>query len=75
MQHVVFSKKSKEVNITHHARIIKYLDIQKKNLIFLLTNDFEMPQKDFIEIYRKRFMIETLFKQLKQNFTLLYFYG
>lgn len=34
-----------------------------------------MPQKDIIDIYRKRWMIETLFKQLKQNFPLRYFYG
>ena len=47
----------------------------KKKLISLLTNDFEMPQQDIIDIYRKRWMIETLFKQLKQNFPLRYFYG
>ena len=75
VQHVVFTKKSKEVIIKHHARIITYPDIQKKKLISLLTNDFEMPQEDIIDIYRKRWMIETLFKQLKQNFPLCYFYG
>lgn len=75
VQHVVFTKKTKEMIITHHARIITYPDIQKKKLISLLTNDFEMPQQDIIAIYRKRWMIETLFKQLKQNFPLRYFYG
>ena len=29
----------------------------KKKLISLLTNDFEMPQQDIIDIYRKRWMI------------------
>ena len=75
VQHVVFTKKAKDKNITHNARIITYPDIQKKKLISLLTNDFEMPQQDIIDIYRKRWMIETLFKQLKQNFPLRYFYG
>jgi hypothetical protein len=75
VQHVVFTKKAKEVIIKHHARIITYPDIQKKKLISLLTNDFEMPQQDIIDIYRKRWIIETLFKQLKQNFPLRYFYG
>ena len=75
VQHVVFTKKTKDKSITHHARIITYPDIQKKKLISLLTNDFEMPQQDIIDIYRKRRMIETLFKQLKQNFPLRYFYG
>ena len=75
VQHVVFTKKTKDKNITHHARIITYPDIEKKKLISLLTNDFEMPYEDIIAIYRKRWMIETLFRQLKQNFPLRYFYG
>jgi len=75
VQHVVFTKKTKEVIITHHARIITYPDIQKKKLISLLTNDFEMTPEDIIDIYRKRWTIEKLFKQLKQNFPLRYFYG
>ena len=75
VQHVVFTKKTKEVIITHHARIITYPDIQKKKLITLLTNDFEMTPEDIIDIYRKRWTIEKLFKQLKQNFPLRYFYG
>ena len=75
VQHVVFTKKTKEVIIKHHARIITYPDIQKKKLISLLTNDFEMTPEDIIDIYRKRWTIEKLFKQLKQNFPLRYFYG
>ena len=75
VQRVVFTKKTKEVIIKHHARIITYPDIQKKKLISLLTNDFEMPQQDIIDIYHKRWIIESLFKQLKQNFPLRYFYG
>ncbi|MBB3703697.1 IS4 transposase [Alloprevotella rava] len=34
-----------------------------------------MSIQDIIEIYRKRWKIELLFKQLKQNFPLRYFYG
>ncbi len=57
VQHVVFTKKTKEVIIKHHARIITYPDIQKKKLITLLTNDFEMTPEDIIDIYRKRWSI------------------
>ena len=32
-------------------------------------------QNDIIAIYKKRWQIETLFKQIKQNFPLRYFYG
>ena len=35
----------------------------------------EMSIQDIIEIYRQRWEIELLFKQLKQNFPLRYFYG
>lgn len=31
--------------------------------------------EDIIDIYRQRWEIELLFKQLKQNFPLKYFYG
>ena len=33
-----------------------------------------MAAEDIIAIYKKRWLIETLFKQLKQNFPLRYFY-
>lgn len=76
-QEVIFSKRVKGVgNIRHKTRIITYVDMrQKAKLVELLTNDMEMVPEDIIEIYRKRWAIELLFKQLKQNFPLRYFYG
>ena len=50
--HVIFTKKTKEMIITHHARIITYPDIKKKKLISLFTNDFEITPEDIIDIYR-----------------------
>ena len=44
-------------------------------LVLLLTNNIGMQEEEIIEIYRKRWQIELLFKQLKQIFTLRYFYG
>ena len=41
----------------------------------LLTNNFELSVEDLEEIYKRRWAIETLYKQLKQNFTLHFFYG
>ena len=78
VQHVTFTKKQKEGNgIKHKARIITYVDIKKSRskLIRLLTNDMEMDPEEIVAIYRKRWEIELLFKQLKQNFPLRYFYG
>ena len=77
-QHVTFKKKVKaKEEISHHARIITYVDTKKtrSKLVSLLTNDMEMDVKDIIDIYRKRWEIELVFKQLKQNFPLRYFYG
>ena len=87
-EYVVFRKevKVKEKNengeekevkrvIEHKARIVTYVDEKKHRLIHLLTNDLEMPYEDIVAIYKKRWAIESLFKQLKQNFPLRYFYG
>ena len=41
----------------------------------LLTNSFEFSVEDISEIYRLRWTIESLYKQLKQNFPLHFFYG
>ena len=78
VQYVTFTKCVKDgEDIVHKARIITYVDIKKTRakLISLLTNDMEMPIEEIVEIYRKRWEIELLFKQLKQNFPLRYFYG
>ncbi len=78
IKHVTFTKKVKGGNnIEHHARIITYADTRRKKaiLISLLTNDMTMDADEIIAIYRKRWEIELLFKQLKQNFPLRYFYG
>ena len=73
-QTVVFRKG----DINHMARIITYVDIKKgkrPKFVSLLTNDFDMPLENIVAIYRRRWQIESLFKQIKQNFPLRYFYG
>ena len=73
-QVVVFRKGE----INHIARIVTYVDIKKGKKpkpISLLTNDFDMPLETIVEIYHRRWQIESLFKQIKQNFPLRYFYG
>ena len=78
VRHVIFRKYVRDGDdIVHRARIITYVDIKKEKakLVSLLTNDMEMEVEEIVEIYRKRWEIELLFKQLKQNFPLRYFYG
>ena len=76
IQDVLFTKKiNKEPTIIHNARIITYADTKKRKLISLLTNDKYSDPDEIIAIYRQRWEIELLFKQIKQNFPLKYFYG
>lgn len=73
-QIVVFRKG----DINHIARMITYVDHKKgkrPKLVTLLTNDFDMRPETIVAIYRRRWQIESLFKQIKQNFPLRYFYG
>ncbi len=82
---VVFKKELKSRNeetgeavsavIEHKARIVTYIDEKKKKVIRLLTNDLVSDYEEIVEIYKKRWAIESLFKQIKQNFPLRYFYG
>ena len=75
VQNVTFSKKTMDGVICHNARIITYADEKKHKLISLLTNDLDSDPYEIIAIYRQRWEIELLFKQIKQNFPLKYFYG
>lgn len=59
----------------HRARRIAYWDSENERLFEFITNNFELPAEKIALIYKKRWQIELLFKQLKQNFPLKYFLG
>lgn len=44
-------------------------------IYFFMTNNFSLPADHIALIYKNRWMIELLFKQIKQNFPLRYFWG
>lgn len=55
-------------DISHIARIITYVGIKRNRqpkLISLLTNDFDMLPEIIVNIYRRRWQIESIFKQIK----------
>lgn len=60
---------------THRTRRIAYWDSENERLFEFLTNNFELSAEKIALIYKKRWQIELLFKQLKQNFPLKYFLG
>jgi IS4 transposase len=55
-------------------RRITYLSQDGKQYVFV-TNNFTLAAKQIATIYKNRWMIELLFKQIKQNFPLRYFWG
>jgi len=55
-------------------RRIQYLTAEGKQYVYV-TNNFTLPPNQIATIYKKRWMIELLFKQIKQNFPLRYFWG
>ena len=55
-------------------RRVCYQDELNRYYVFL-TNNFEIPAEEVAFLYRKRWGIELLFKKMKQNFQLHFFYG
>jgi IS4 transposase len=51
------------------------LDGENKRVFEFITNSFDLQAEEIAMIYKKRWQIELLFKQLKQNFPLKYFLG
>ena len=70
-QKICFTRKE----LTHEARRVEIWEEKKKKSVVLLTNNFDFTVEDLAEIYRLRWAIESLYKQLKQNFPLHFFYG
>lgn len=56
-------------------RRVVYYDDEKKRVFQFLTNIFDMGAEQIGLLYKLRWQIELLFKQLKQNFPLKYFLG
>lgn len=48
---------------------------QEGKVYVYTTNNFTLPAAQIATIYKSRWMIELLFKQIKQNFPLRYFWG
>ena len=67
-------KENKEEKKLRVRRITFYEKTTNKTLVFI-TNNFDFDAETIALIYKKRWQIETLFKQLKQNFPLKYFLG
>jgi len=66
----------------HVCRRVEYIGLVKdrngvehEKLFVFLTNNLRLHPLKIAQIYRNRWQIELLFKSMKQNFQLKYFYG
>lgn len=66
----------KQTKVTKKIRLRKVCYQDEKNRYYeFLTNNFEITAEEVAFLYKKRWGIELLFKKMKQNFQLHYFYG
>ena len=65
----------KNKELEHRARRIVFWDSDNQRLFEFTTNNFKLSAEKITLIYKRRWQIELLFKQLKQNFPLKYFLG
>lgn len=55
------------------ARLIIYKDYEKGKVLQFVSNMFDYDAMTIVQLYKYRWNIEVLFKQIKQNFELCYF--
>ena len=65
----------KNKELRHKARRIAFWDDENGRVFEFITNNFDLEAEEIAMIYKKRWQIDLLFKQLKQNFPLKYFLG
>lgn len=56
------------------ARLVVYKDYASGKVLQFVSNMFEYEAMTIVQLYKYRWNIEVLFKQLKQNFELCYFF-
>jgi hypothetical protein len=57
------------------ARLVEFKDPETGKAFEFITNNFRLSPVTVSGYYKKRWQIELLFKRLKQNYQLQYFYG
>ncbi len=67
---------NKQMKLTKKIRLRKVCYQDEKNRYYeFLTNNFDITAEEVAFLYKKRWGIEIMFKKMKQNFQLHYFYG
>ena len=69
---VIYSEQNEKKQLK--LKRICYRDEKNRHYVFI-SNNLELEGSEIALIYKKRWGIELLFKKMKQNFQLTYFYG
>lgn len=56
-------------------RLVEFYDNQNDELLVFLTNNFEVPALEVVNLYRNRWQIEVFFKWIKQNLVIKKLWG
>lgn len=73
-EHVLLHYKENKEEKSLLLRRITYRDDRGRIFVFI-CNNFSITAQEIADIYKHRWQIELLFKKMKQNFQLHYFYG
>ncbi len=73
-EYILIQYKQNKEEETLLLRRVEYQDEKNRQFVFI-TNSFEITAQEVALLYKKRWGIELLFKKMKQNFQLHYFYG
>jgi hypothetical protein len=74
-QILVQGTRTQREKIRLNVRMVTFFDTESGRIFEFLTNNFSLLPEEIAEIYKKRCLIEVLFKRVKQNFPLKYFLG
>nr|WP_307533250.1 transposase [Pedobacter sp. W3I1] len=74
-QILIQGTRTQREKIRLNVRMVTFFDAESGRTFEFLTNNFSLLPEEIAEIYKKRWLIEVLFKRVKQNFPLKYFLG
>lgn len=72
-QHILLTYREKGVSRTVGVRLVVYRDPESGEILEFITNLEDLDALTIALLYKNRWIIEVLFKQVKQNFELKYF--
>jgi hypothetical protein len=74
-QTIILTGVNTKVLYPESLRRIKFFHQEKKKYLVFLTNNFSLPAKNIVMMYKQRWQIELFFKWIKQHLEIQKFWG